>query len=124
MNVNGYNDVLKKGLLQIYGRNVIFQQDNALCHKSRVVSSFMNNYGICCLSDWPPQSPDLNIIESLWSDLKGNVAKYRPANTLEDLSGKMGTDSCRKNKKTVRKITSQDCGGNKNEREKYPLLKK
>ena len=48
LNANGYNDLLKKGLLQIYDRNDIFQQD-----KSRVISSFMENYGICCLSDWP-----------------------------------------------------------------------
>ena len=43
LNANGYNDVLKKGLLQIYGRNDIFQQDNTPCHKSKVVSSFMGN---------------------------------------------------------------------------------
>jgi len=43
LNPNGYNDVLKKSLLQIYGRNDIFQQDNAPCHKFRVVSSFMDN---------------------------------------------------------------------------------
>jgi len=55
---NGYMDVLNKGLFPIYDRN-------ALCHKSRVVSSFMNNSGICCLSDWPPKVPDLNIIEAL-----------------------------------------------------------
>jgi len=84
LNANGYNDVLKKGLLQIYGRNDIFQQNNALCHKSIVVSSFMDNYEICCLSDWAAQSPNLNIIESLWSNLKGSVAKCRPAN-VEDL---------------------------------------
>ena len=44
LNANGYNNVLKKDLLQIYGRNDIFQQDNAPCHKSRVVLSFMDNY--------------------------------------------------------------------------------
>jgi len=77
-------DVLNKGLLPIYDRNDIFQQDNAPCHKSKVVSSFMDNYEICWLSDWPPQSPDLNIIEALWSDLKGNIANCRPA-TIEEL---------------------------------------
>ena len=81
---NSYNDVLKKGLLQIYGRNDIFQQDSAPCHKPRVVSSFMYHYGICCLSYWSAQSPDLNITESLWFDLIGNVAKCRPVN-IKDL---------------------------------------
>jgi len=74
-----FNDHMNKGLLPIYDRNDIFQQDNTLCHKFRVVSSFMDNCGICCLSDWSLQTPDLNIIEALWSDLKGSVAKRRPA---------------------------------------------
>ena len=38
----------------------------------------MADCGICCLSDWSPQSPDLDIIEALWSDLKGGVVKFRP----------------------------------------------
>ena len=43
LNSNGYMDVLNKGQLPIYDRNDIFQQDNAPCHKSRVLSSFMDN---------------------------------------------------------------------------------
>jgi len=52
LNSNGYMDMLNKGLLPIYDRNDIFQQDNVPCHKSRVVSSIMDNFGICCLSAW------------------------------------------------------------------------
>ena len=62
----------------------------------------MDNCGVCYLSDWPPQSPDLNIIEALWSGLKGSVAKCR--RTLEDLWGQMVTYSYRKNEETVWKI--------------------
>ena len=32
LNSNGYMDVLNKGLLPIYDRNDIVQQDNAPCH--------------------------------------------------------------------------------------------
>ena len=43
LNSYGYMDVLNKRMLPIYD---IFQDGNAPCHKSRVVSSFMDNYGI------------------------------------------------------------------------------
>ena len=80
MNSVGYEDVLKKGLLPIYEAHNIFQQDGAPCHKSRLVSSFLDKSMVCVLSDWPAQSPDLNIIEPLWSYLKARVESCRPSN--------------------------------------------
>ena len=83
MNSVGYKDVLKKGLLPIYEAHNIFQHDSALCHTSCFISSFMEKKSICLLSDWPSQSPDLSIIEPLWSDLKARVAGCRPSNIDE-----------------------------------------
>ena len=62
----------------------------------------MDNCGICYLSDWLNQSPDLNIIEALWSNLKGNVAKCKPAiieelwRTCEDKWSKISVEKIKK----------------------------
>ncbi|KAA8495184.1 Transposable element Tc3 transposase [Porphyridium purpureum] len=57
------NNVLSR-CRQMVGPNMVFQQDNAPVHTSRLVKNFMNDENVELL-DWPAYSPDFNIIENL-----------------------------------------------------------
>ena len=63
--------------------HVIFQQDNAPCHKSRGSMTTISELGINVL-DWPAQSPDMNIIENVWAHLETKIRKHHPLPTNLD----------------------------------------
>ena len=76
-----------------------FMQDNAPCHKAKVVMSYLSEQDFEIM-DWPPQSPDLNPRENLWKTLEVKVMERSPTNT-EDLWAKLQEEWS--------KISIEDC---------------
>lgn len=110
LNARGYETILHDRLVPVIqthfpDKNFVFQQDNAPAHKAKSVSSdqfynlrydpFYWKHGAqvqtwfdasgYSVLDWPPNSPDLSIIENVWNDLKEAVRKLQPSGKRNDL---------------------------------------
>ena len=84
MNGQKYVDLLKDKL-ELYvaiHKCKIFMQDNAPCHRSKIVTQFLKSKKIQIL-DWPGNSSELNPIEYLWTVLKDKESEKQPTNTKE-----------------------------------------
>ena len=81
MNGSKYVELLKNKLLVHMNvhNTIIFMQDGALCHRSKIVKKFLEENHVTML-DWPGNSPDLNPIENLWAKMKDLVAEKQPSN--------------------------------------------
>jgi transposase len=55
----------------------IFIQDNASIHTALTIQDWFRNAALICL-DWPPYSPDLNLIKHAWAKLKTLLDKEFP----------------------------------------------
>ena len=60
----------------------VYMQDNDPKHTSRRVKSWFIENRVAVM-DWPAQSPDLNPIENLWTDVKEAVYIQKPNNQQE-----------------------------------------
>ena len=62
--------------------DITLQQDNARPHTSQITKNFLSTamaqHGFIVMDDWPPYSPDMNLIENLWAHLKRELHHRYP----------------------------------------------
>lgn len=61
---------------------LVFQQDGAKAHTAKKVMGYLRG-SVQLLEPWPPRSPDLNPIETLWAIIAPEVAKHFPQSCAE-----------------------------------------
>ena len=112
-----YKELLKTYLLpEIHAAktnfdvDMVFMQDNAPCHKTKLISDFLARKQVSVLN-WPPSSPDMNPIENLWSIIKKRrykkfgipATKYDLIEQIFTIWEEIDLELCQKLAKSVKK---------------------
>jgi hypothetical protein len=64
---------------QVFGAfNWVLMQHNTRPHLSKAMMAALSNRAVELLANWPPDSPDLNIIEVIWAIMKRRVESQQP----------------------------------------------
>ena len=83
----------------LIGNNFVFQHDNDPKHTARVIKKYQENKkrdGSLTVLNWPHQSPDMNIIEQVWSYMEKEKVKKAPVNlqpAVESVAGHLEKQS-------------------------------
>lgn len=75
LNAAGYQKILRSALIPKYKRGMIFLQDNCSVHTAKTTKEFLKVNNIDYINDFPPYSPDLNVIENLWGYVDYRLGK-------------------------------------------------
>ena len=85
MNGPKYVQMLSKKLklhMHVYQCQILFMQDRAHCHRSKVAKNFLDNKIIELLGRLG-NNPDLNSIENLWTSMKNKASEKQPSSGTE-----------------------------------------
>ena len=87
LNQHGYQSILQRHAIPsgscLVGPAFVFQQDNDPKHTSRLCNGYLTKKerdGVLRQMTWPPQSTDLNPIETVWDELDCRVKEKQPTN--------------------------------------------
>jgi transposase len=75
---------IKPSLPLLRQPGVLFMQDGATAHTSGETIKKLKTLRVDVIPDWPPRSPDLNPIETVWAILGKRISK-RGATSIDDL---------------------------------------
>lgn len=95
INAAKYQEILQNNLIPVLEQlknanpstNFVFQQDGASCHTAKTTKGWFGEHNISVLS-WPSNSPDLNIIENVWHQMKKEL-RNNPQRTMPALKEKI-----------------------------------
>lgn len=90
MGLSTENDLqifIRRGIPYRRCLSFIFQHENDPEHTSSAVKAYLGrkhlHNGTLSIMDWPPQSPDNNIIDTVWDHLDRKQLKSQPASKDE-----------------------------------------